>query len=66
MPGVGSLIAYLGTDDANLQAWSPAQNVDKVKVPVLLVQGSIDKRVPMEQFNALKNAFDASAPRLKP
>lgn len=51
---------YLGTDVANLQAWSPAQNADKVKVPVFLVQGNIDRRVPMEQFNALKNAFDSS------
>lgn len=50
----------LGTDDAKLKAWSPAQNVDKIKVPVFLVQGSIDQRVPMEQFNALKNAFKAA------
>ena len=47
----------LGTDEAKLKAWSPAQNVDKIKVPVFLVQGSVDKRVPMEQFNALKDAF---------
>ena len=50
----------LGTDDAQLKAWSPAQNVDKVKVPVFLVQGAIDQRVPMAQFNAIKNAFAAS------
>lgn len=50
----------LGTDEAQLKAWSPAQNVDKVKVPVFLVQGSIDQRVPMAQFNALKNAFAAA------
>ena len=50
----------LGTDTAQLKAWSPAQNVDKIKVPVFLVQGSIDQRVPMEQFNALKNAFKAA------
>lgn len=50
----------LGTNDALLQSWSPAQNVDKVKVPVFLVQGSIDQRVPMAQFNALKSAFAAA------
>lgn len=50
----------LGTDPAKLKAWSPAQNVDKIKVPVLLVQGAIDKRVPMDQFNALKNAFKSA------
>lgn len=49
----------LGTDEAQLKAWSPAQNVDRIKVPVFLAQGSIDRRVPMEQFNAMKNAFKA-------
>lgn len=47
----------LGTDDSVLEAWSPAQNVDKIKIPVFLAQGSIDQRVPMEQFNAMRNAF---------
>ena len=50
----------LGTDPAVLKAWSPAQNVDKIKAPVFLAQGSIDKRVPMDQFNALKNAFKSA------
>lgn len=49
----------LGTDPARLKDWSPAQNVDKIKVPVLLAQGSIDRRVPMDQFNALRDAFKA-------
>ncbi|SIQ01674.1 Dipeptidyl aminopeptidase/acylaminoacyl peptidase [Solilutibacter tolerans] len=49
----------LGKDDAQLKAWSPAQNVDAIKVPVFLVQGDADRRVPMPQFNALKNAFTA-------
>lgn len=48
----------LGTDEAQLEAWSPARNVDKIKVPVLLAQGSIDRRVPMDQFNALRKAFE--------
>lgn len=53
----------LGTDEAILRAWSPAQNVDKIKIPVFLAQGSIDQRVPMEQFDALKGAFtDAGVP----
>ncbi|MGV8922308.1 MAG: prolyl oligopeptidase family serine peptidase [Thermomonas sp.] len=54
------LSEVIGDDDAVLSAWSPAQHVDKVKVPVFLVQGNIDRRVPMEQFNALKNAFDSA------
>lgn len=50
----------LGTDTTVLKAWSPAQNVAKIKVPVFLVQGAIDQRVPMDQFNALKSAFEAA------
>ncbi|MDQ3229888.1 MAG: S9 family peptidase [Pseudomonadota bacterium] len=47
----------LGTDQAALIANSPSRNVDKIKVPVFLAQGSIDRRVPMDQFNAMKSAF---------
>jgi dipeptidyl aminopeptidase/acylaminoacyl peptidase len=55
----------LGSDEAQLQAWSPAQNVDKVKVPVFLVQGAIDQRVPMAQFNALKDAFSGAGVKVE-
>ncbi|MFN7137441.1 MAG: alpha/beta hydrolase family protein, partial [Thermomonas sp.] len=55
----------LGTDDKQLKAWSPSQNVDKIKVPVFIVQGMVDRRVPMEQFNALKSAFKASGTPLE-
>ncbi|MDQ3161053.1 MAG: prolyl oligopeptidase family serine peptidase [Pseudomonadota bacterium] len=54
------LSRVLGDDDAALKAWSPAQNVDKIKIPVFLVQGNIDQRVPMAQFNAMKSAFQAN------
>lgn len=47
----------LGNDPAVLMANSPARNVDKINVPVFLVQGADDRRVPMEQFDALKDAF---------
>ena len=50
----------IGSDPAQLKAWSPARNVDKINIPVFLVQGSVDKRVPMDQFNALKDAFNAA------
>jgi len=50
----------LGTDEAKLRAWSPAQNVDKIRVPVFMAQGSIDRRVPMEQFEALQGAFKSA------
>lgn len=59
MDGRRYLDRVLGSDDAQLKAWSPAQNVDAIKVPVFLVQGDADRRVPMPQFNALKNAFAA-------
>ncbi len=51
------LSRVLGDDESVLKAWSPAQNVEKIKVPTFLIQGAIDQRVPMDQFNALKNAF---------
>lgn len=55
----------LGTDNNQLKAWSPAQNVDKIKVPVFIAQGMVDRRVPMEQFNALKSAFKANSTPLE-
>ncbi|MEJ7747161.1 MAG: prolyl oligopeptidase family serine peptidase [Luteimonas sp.] len=55
----------LGTDQAALIANSPARNVDKIKVPVFLAQGAIDRRVPMAQFNALKSAFAANGTKVE-
>ena len=48
----------LGTDPVVLAANSPAQQVDKLTIPVLLAQGRLDQRVPMDQFVALTRAFD--------
>ena len=55
--GRAYLDRVLGVDQAELIANSPARNVQKIGVPVLLVQGTLDTRVPMDQFNALKRAF---------
>ncbi|MCY7354804.1 MAG: prolyl oligopeptidase family serine peptidase [Lysobacter sp.] len=55
----------LGTDQAVLIANSPARNVGKIKVPVFLAQGAIDRRVPMAQFNALKSAFAANGTKVE-
>ena len=49
----------IGSDPETLVAWSPSRNVDKIGIPVFLVQGNIDKRVPMDQFEALATAFQA-------
>lgn len=50
----------LGTDVAQLRAWSPSQNVGKIKIPVFIAQGMIDRRVPMEQFDSLRDAFKSN------
>ena len=55
----------LGNDEAVLAANSPARNVDKIKIPVLLVQGKLDRRVPMDQFDALTDAFARSGAKVE-
>ncbi|WP_411831833.1 alpha/beta hydrolase family protein [Pseudoxanthomonas mexicana] len=39
------------------QAQSAAFNVDRIRVPVMLVHGERDERVPMSQYRALKSAL---------
>jgi len=48
----------LGTDTVVLKANSPTQQLDKIKIPILLAAGTDDKRVPMAQFKEMKNAFE--------
>ncbi len=55
----------LGKDPAVLAANSPARNIDKIKVPVFLAAGSIDQRVPMDQFKSLRNAMQASGVKVE-
>ena len=38
---------------AGQQAQSPSYNVDKLKIPVMLVHGGVDKRVPIAQMHFL-------------
>ncbi|KFL38010.1 S9 family peptidase [Arenimonas donghaensis] len=40
------------------QAQSPAYNVDKIRIPVMLVQGAKDERVPMSQYEILKKNLE--------
>ncbi len=43
---------------AEQQAQSPAYNVDKINIPVMLVQGAKDQRVPISQYNLLKERLE--------
>lgn len=43
---------------AEQAAQSPVSNVDRIQVPVMLVHGARDERVPMSQFRALKRALE--------
>ena len=47
------LKSYLGEDQEDLKARSPAYNVDKIKAALFIVQGGKDIRVPIEQMYAL-------------
>jgi dipeptidyl aminopeptidase/acylaminoacyl peptidase len=48
---------------ADQQAQSPAYNIDKINVPVMLVQGAKDERVPISQYELLKEGLeDAGRP----
>lgn len=56
--GRSFLSRTLGDDMDHLIAMSPSRHIDKIKVPVFLAQGTLDRKVPMEQFNSLKKGFD--------
>lgn len=43
---------------ADQHAQSPAFNVDKIDVPVMLVHGAKDERVPMSHYNLLKRRLE--------
>lgn len=48
----------IGSDMDELRANSPAFLADRIKVPVFLVHGSEDVRVPISHYHALVKAFD--------
>ena len=61
--GRNYLARVLPESQAEQQAQSPAFNVDRINVPVMLVHGERDERVPMSQYRALKSALeDAGKP----
>ena len=46
--------------DAEREAQSPGYNVDKLKIPVMLVHGVKDIRVPIQQYNFLRDRLEAA------
>ncbi len=58
--GVKALEQYIGRDEQELHAFSPVHNVDKLNLPIFLVHGEEDPRVPIEQAYALRDALDAA------
>lgn len=47
----------LPESQAEQQAQSSVYNVDRINIPVMLVHGARDERVPMSQYRALKDAL---------
>lgn len=56
--GVNFLNRVMPETLSEQQAQSPAFNVDKIRIPVMLVQGAKDERVPMSQYNLLRKRLE--------
>lgn len=54
---LAQLRRYIGTDKAELDRFSPALLAAKIKAPVLLVHGGKDKRAPLNQAEAMRDAL---------
>ncbi|MDM7861989.1 S9 family peptidase [Alteromonas sp. ASW11-36] len=50
----------IGSDPELLHAFSPVNNVSKLKAPVLIAHGEEDRRVPFEHAEALRAAMEAN------
>lgn len=55
--GMNYLNRVLPQSASEQQAQSAVYNVDKISIPVMLVQGGKDERVPPSQYRALKEAL---------
>lgn len=56
--GVAFLEKVIGRDVEQLRHFSPAANADKLNLPILLIHGEEDQRVPIEQAETLRAALD--------
>ncbi len=59
--GMPALIGDRLKDAEQLAATSPLQQAARLKRPLLLVHGSLDRRVPIEHFTRLRDALDPKA-----
>lgn len=60
LTGDAYLEKVLGTDHAQLAAFSPVNHVQKLSGPVLIAHGSRDRRVPVEHAEELRDALKAA------
>lgn len=58
--GRNYLARVLPEDEAEQRAQSPAYNVDRLRIPVMLVQGARDVRVPISQMRFLISQMEAA------
>ena len=56
--GLASLEDALGTDDADLDARSPINHVDKIKAALFLAHGKEDHRADVKNYYALRERLD--------
>mgnify|MGYP006138838193 CR=1 FL=1 len=56
--GIDTLEDFIGRSEEVLKGQSAIHNLDKLKVPVFIIHGAEDRRVPLIQAEVLKKAFD--------
>lgn len=52
-----TMTRYLGSDQAQLDQFSPAKHADKIKIPVMLAHGMEDKRATFNHAEAMREAL---------
>ena len=56
--GQSYLESAVGTNMEKVRAFSPVNNIDKLKAPILIAHGKKDRRVPYVQATSLRKALD--------
>ncbi|MGH8273036.1 MAG: alpha/beta hydrolase family protein, partial [Gammaproteobacteria bacterium] len=60
-----ALTTILGHNQKQLRAFSPADNADKLKIPVFLLHGGRDVRAPVKGYDEMVSAIKAHGTPLK-